>query len=242
MPAALLWEQDQSTEEKLVAAVLEHAKRYRITLVHAVKRLFFPPGLEPDHEKAYRKALSLLCRLADAGHLERLSGKSEFAKNVFFHPGHRIKEDADLARLWFCLMMRERRHLTTHDEVTPLFDAEGLKSPYFNYSHAVADTPGGPAVLRLYLCLAEKKAAREQLVSHVGQKAKNFRTWIDSGSYGVAVLVQSEQKKKEMESLLAKSHGGKPPLREQARFVVEFVPTVQTFPQAIKKHVEELWK
>ena len=242
MTASLLWEQQVGTEGERRAAVLRHVKRYKITLVHAVKRLFFPPHVEPDHKKAYAAALALLNSLAEEGRLERLKGRSEFARNVFISPGHMLKEDADLSRIWFCLMNRERRHLTQHDEVTPVFDAEYADPPYHNYAHAIADAPGGPVLLRLYLCAAEKKHARQQLVDHISKKAKSFRNWVDSGSYGVAVLVQSEQKRKEIDSLISRSHGGKPPLREQARFVVETVPTVQSFPQAIKKHEAELWR
>jgi len=238
----LLHELEANHEAERKQKILAHVERYKVTLVHVVKRLFFPSYRIPDHEEGYRLALAVLETLTTEGKLDRVSGKSECARNLFVWPGHRLKEDADLARLWFCCMRRELRYLALHEEVTPLFEAEQLKPPYHNYSHAVCDVDGGPVLMRLYLCLAEKKNARQQLGQHIGQKAKSFRHWIEVGSYGIAVLVQSAEKQQEMERLLKTRHGGQAPLCEQARFLVETVPTLQTFPQAIQQHIKETWK
>ena len=239
----LLSDQKREVDRERIEKVLLHVERYKITLVHIVKRLFFPTYFDPDHKRGLARARSLLDSLVDLGMLTRIAGRSAFAKNSYVLPGHVVKEDADLARLWYCLGTRTRRHLCKFSEIKPVFEAEeGTTSPFHNFSLAIEDTYGGPVFQRLYLCMAEKRSAKEMIAQAIGSKAKGFRQFVDGGDYGVAVLVQSEQKKKEIEKLITSSHGGKAPLRELGRVSVSLMPQLQTLSQALRHHEEELWK
>ncbi|QEG35836.1 hypothetical protein [Bythopirellula goksoeyrii] len=254
---------DKTGGGTLSQRILGHVDRYRITTPHVVERLFFSAEVGPDHHASIQQATEALGELVSAGKLLRLvepqsskknsatsdsaatkisKPQGSFAESVYVHPEHKLTAGVDLARLWFCCLDTERRYFALHEEIEPLFAEEGIDPPYHNFFHAISQEEGGDVLFRLYLCRAEKKNARDQLKSILTKYAKQFHQWIDQGSYGVAVIVQTKQKKNEIEQLLQKSYGGKLPLDNQARFIVTVVPTEQSYPEAIKQYEKKVWK
>ena len=206
-------------------AVIAHVTRYRVSTLSLIKMLFFS-----DDASTFDAIIDALLK---SGKLKRIKGKSAFAIDAVTVPGVTVKADGDLAKLWFCCS-GERRYLLGFDELRDLFSAEKLAPPYHNLSFCLAFDTGMPVLLRLYLCVAEKKSAREQLKNAIGKAAKSFAHWGADGSFGVAVMVTSDSKKTEIEKLLATSYGGNPPLNSAARFVVEVVATPETYPEMVE--------
>lgn len=214
-------------------AVLSMARRSKLVLKQVVREQWFASAT--DDSPADR----LLCRLVDEGRLIRVEGRLAFARSAYLLPGHTLRADADLAKVWFCYLSGMRGYLTTWEETKELYEREQLTPPFHNLSFALVDKEGGPVLLRLYYCLAEKKNAAIQLRTAVGKSARSFEHWCAEGSYGVAVLVNTEPKKREVAKLLKASFGGAPPLEEQARFIVEVVPTAERFGQAVRRREED---
>lgn len=230
--------------------ILRHAELYGLTTPHVVERLFIHSQDSISHQTSLENATELLLELSDRRRLARLEGadtgsEESFERNAFVYPGHELRTGDDLARLWFCCMGGKRRHAIEYREMIEQFNAEGIgdrDGPHHNFFHALAQEEGGPVLYRLYICRAERKNAREQMRNIIGKNARPFRYWIDQGSYGVAVLVQSPQKQHEIEQLLQKSYGGRPTLHQQARFIVSVVPTEADYGMAIKKYEHEAWE
>ena len=234
--------------------ILSHVGHYGITTPHATERLFFHTDDSADRSEQLNQAVAALDELTAEGKLTRIGkarkkkGKAlqevsnrkwTFERSVYVQPEHKIKPWYDLARLWFCCLERQRRFYVQHEEIKPLFAAEGIEPPYHNFFHAMADEEGGPVLYRLYLCQAEKKNAAQQIAKIIGQNAKQFLNWIDQGSYGVAVIVQTAQKKKEIEDKLAESYGGKESLNQRARFIVTIAPAEKDYPAAIERYEQK---
>lgn len=240
--------------------IVRHVSRYRITTPHVTKRLFFDMGGSSDHLATLLEVQATLDELVSLGKLERISNtkkkiqsaskkqnvppkpKWTFTNSVYVHPGHKIKAGDDLARLWFCCLDKQRRHFTVREELEALFRSEGIKPPYHNYFHAIAHEEGGPVLYRIYICRAEWKSAGQQIRKIIGTNAREFRHWIDQGSYGVAILVPTKQKKNEINQRLQNSYGGQPPLHDKARLIVSVAPTEGDYEQSIVSYERDWWQ
>lgn len=232
--------------------ILRHVDRYRMTTPHVIERLFCQEASGGDRRQQLEQARAMLDELVADGLLSRLvkKGKKQanssqnngFEESVYLHPEHRINAITDLARLWFCCLDSQRRYYVTHEEIKPLFAAEGIKPPYHNFFHAIAAEEGGDVLYRLYVCKAEKKSAGQQIRNILNKYAKSFQHWIDEGSYGLAVIVQSKQKAKEIEALLDESYAGKSTLNDRARFLIRVAPAESDYAEAIVRYERQLWQ
>lgn len=212
----------------LHACILSFVGRYKVCTASSISRMLHreTPGAGED---LYRQVECALRQLVANGQLSQLEGDSPLASHVYFLPDHVLKP-TDIARLWWCCLDIEVRPLVTYSELKRLYAAEGIKPPFHNYSHAIVEYEGGPAICRIYQCSAtSRKNIREQIRRHLTTNAKSFGHWIDEGSYRLAVLVTSPAKQKMVEALVAEPYRDSPPLSDLAGITVSVVPDEQTF-------------
>jgi len=228
---------DDEPLEPLTLRIMRFFERYKASIPAALGNAVLNPSQRSlqGRQEVQEAVLELLNR----GQLVRLVGDSVFAKNVLHLPGHDVKI-TDITRVWWCCMEAEQRHLVTYSELKALFAAEDLEPPFHNYSHALYRAPGGPVLTRIYQCNAEKKNAREQIRRHVTENSKKFVHWLDEGSYRLAVLVRSPQRKLEIEKLITERYRSAPALAETAGITVSVVPTEQTFANMLKLYQEDI--
>lgn len=237
---------DKSGGGALLDRLFAHAARYNLTTPHAAKRLFF--SHLNDHEEGLSMAIDALEQLVQQQRLTRVKKTSrrpserwDFQQSAYVPRGQSLGTN-DLARLWFCCLDTDRRHYATHDEIRPLFEVEGEgKPPYHNFFHAVANEDGGAVLYRLYICKATKASAQGQLAKIIGANARGFQPWIEQGSYGVAVLVETPEKAREIEQLLDRQHADRPTFNDRARFIVAVTPTERDYASAVANHEATQW-
>ena len=217
--------------------ILRHVERYKATLPAAVRRLLYPADV-CETPAIVAEVAEALRQLVEERRLAQLAGGSELARNLHFLPGHDVKP-TDIARLWWCCLGDRVRYLVTYAELKPLFAAEQIPPPFHNYSHAVCEADGAPALTRIYQCQAARKNAREQIRRHLTQNSKAFARWVDEGSYRLAVLVPSAERQREIEQVVAESFRAGPPLAELAGITVSVVPTAETFAAMHAAYLQE---
>ncbi|MAT70856.1 MAG: hypothetical protein CMJ58_15180 [Planctomycetaceae bacterium] len=222
--------------EPLLVRILRHVHRYKVTLPAAVARLLYPADAS-GQAIAREEIAGALARLVADGRLVQLPGDSELARHLYVQPGHDVKW-TDVARLWWCCLDDIVRHLVAYSELKPVYAAERIPPPFHNYSHAVCEADGGPVLTRIYQCQAARKNAREQIRRHLTQNSKAFSSWLEDGSYRLAVLVPSAQRKQEIEQVVHESFRAGPPLAELAGITVSVVPTEETFAAMYAAYVQ----
>lgn len=139
----------------------------------------------------------------------------------------------DLAALWFACMADERRERLTIEELKTLFGAPKGG----NVIHVAQDgdddevtvfrlfAPGATALLRAFLT-ALKKSAFDLLGD------EKILRWVERGTYRLAVLVHSEDRKDDLAELIRKEEF--PDIRIQ----IEVVPTPSTLRQFLTAEKE----
>ena len=144
----------------------------------------------------------------------------------------------DLAILWACCMGNKRFHLLNHKEFSELFDG---KSTHHNVAHAISEQTEESSepitvVYRLCRTLAEPKQVVRQARGYYEKalQVESLRPLVEVGDYAFAILVPTEDRRKEVQKLLARADGQSKPLNRLARFTVRLGPTTQTLREAIK--------
>lgn len=79
-----------------------------------------------------------------------------------------------------------------------------------------------------------------QIKNIIRKQSKAFANWVDEGSYGVAIIVHTQQKASELAKAIAEGYGGNPPLEQQARFTISIVPNEAGYAAAIKQYEKEI--
>lgn len=144
----------------------------------------------------------------------------------------------DLAILWACTMDMKRFHRLTLDEVKELFPD---KPPHQLLTHAISEQEDDqrnpvPIIYRLCPTVAEPKQVLRQAKGYYEDTLKNesLRPLVEVGDYGFAILVSTEQWRKEVQKELSKSDGEKTSMTRLARFTVRLGPRQETLREAIK--------
>ena len=193
-------------------AILDHIRRYRITTIEALHRLFWEPTTTTNAVSQVLARLSAHVRGVDVGNRSfylltpeaaRESGEDEdFAK----FPGA-TSLARHYAMLEFCCLGDPRReHITARElrENFSNFDGRGIaRNAYFHTFDAPAKMGwlevdcGNHAATRAKKC-------RKQFAKRYEAEGLKFRQLADAGQFGIALVTSSAGKKLALERALAK--------------------------------------
>ncbi len=193
-------------------AILDHLRRYRITTIEALHRLFWGPTTTPNAVSQVLARLGAYVRGVDVGNRSfyqltpeaaRESGEDEdFAK----FPGATSLARHYAMLEYCCLGDVRREHITARElrENFPSCDGRGIaRNAYFHTFEAPAKMGwlevdcGNHAATRAKKC-------RKQFAKRYEAEGLRFRQLADAGQFGIALVTSSAGKKQALERALAK--------------------------------------
>jgi hypothetical protein len=233
-------------------AILRHVGLYRLSFVHPIQRLFFSEEEFGDSLQALQRAGNALHGLQCLGLLASKHGKHqlEFSKQKYYiltPQGAKLigiapkspNPNNDLAILWACTMDKKRFHRLETKEVAELFPDN---PPAKNVPHIISqqdydEDKTTNIVYRVYVTGHSASQIVKYVKQHYAKSIANdcLRPLVEVGDYGFAVLVPTEQRRKEVQKFLAKVDSNQSSLNRQARFSVRLGPTADTLREAIKE-------
>lgn len=140
---------------------------------------------------------------------------------------------SNLAVLWHCTMEANRSYRLSGKEVRELFPK---KPPHHNTIHCITDEDAAPVVYRAYVSASEAKAILKEAKRLIVAALENssLRPFVVNGEYGLALLVETAQKRDRLREMLQNPPKRQAGLAEMARIKVEIGPSPQTLNIALR--------
>ena len=211
-------------KQKVEALVTRLVTLYRIIIPEVVRVVIFS---DVPKSAGTKKAVKLLDSIAESGNLLEAHMFPGSGARFFTAKGATPAAESieyDLATLWFCFGTDQRRYRVENRELKEVL---GEKTPHHHIRHVISDeVDGGPSIFRIYPTTTTVKNTVAHLKKkHIPDAQKKFSDWVRRADYGFAVLVDSDQKKIDIDEELNRKPPGGTPLNTQALIVTASVPT-----------------
>lgn len=234
-------------------AILNHVYLYHFTIIEAVRRLFFSSASESKaeealvnltrngflrHDPAYKIGSHKYYILGPTCNTLKPMG-FKIPKERYVPPSGDESSYRHLSAIWFCLFDGKRRYRLSLSELYELWKdclPDKVRIPH-QPAYCLAGDGDAPIVYCLKASQSDNtKGLVKDVLSKLEENSKkmSLQSWIESGRYGYAILVPSEERRLDVKKAL-KRHRNQFPSVSNAPITVHYAPTPSAFTEAFKR-------